>query len=299
MTSERTCVVILNWNRREETLGCLASVRRMEPPPDRVILIDNASVDGTPQAVTAEYPQVDIVVNEANLGFAGGMNVGLRAALEEGAAYILALNNDTLVAPDLLAALMDGFQYGPDVGIVVPKIYYTEPPDHIWYAGAMRRRWFPGFAFPGYGQRDAPRYDRPRNVDYATGCGMLVRASALETVGFFDETTFFMYHEDLDLSERVRRAGYRILYKPDARMWHAESASTAPDAPIKWYYLARYIVPFFRRYYRLPAVSLALYTLYVVVRESLKGSPQHVAPFLHGIRDGVHHGEARDRTDRG
>ncbi|HSJ55658.1 MAG TPA: glycosyltransferase family 2 protein [Anaerolineae bacterium] len=299
MISEATCAVILNWNRREETLACLASVTCMVPAPGRIILVDNASTDGSVEAVAAAYPGVDVVRNEANLGFAGGMNVGLRAALEGGASYILALNNDTLVSPHLLARLTDGFSGTPNAGMVVPKIYYADPPDRIWYAGAMRRRWFPGFDFPGYGKRDAPRYNRPRQVDYATGCGLLVRASVLETVGLLDETTFFMYHEDLDLSERVRRAGYRIVFKPDARMWHVESASTAPDAPVKWYYLSRYIVPFFRRYYRLPAVSLTLYTLYVVVRELLKGKPRHVAPFLHGIRDGLRHGEATDGIDGG
>jgi len=299
MISESTCAVILNWNRCQDTLACLGSVRQMVPAPGRVILIDNASTDSTPQVVKATYPDVDVVINEANLGFAGGINVGLRAALRGQAAYILVLNNDTLVAPDLLANLMDGFREGRDVGIVVPKIYYMDPPDLVWYAGALRRRWFPGFAFPGYGKRDAPRYSRPRDVDYATGCGLLVRGSVLETIGLFDEATFFMYHEDLDLSERVRRAGYRIVFRPDARMWHQDSASTAPDAPIKWYYLARYIVPFFRRYSRLPTVSLTLYSLYVVAREVLKGRLRHVAPFLRGMWDGMRRGEARDGTGSG
>jgi GT2 family glycosyltransferase len=199
----------------------------------------------------------------------------------------LILNNDTLVDRALLGKLEAVLQEDEEIAVAAPKIYYAEPADRVWYAGAFRRSWFPGFSFPGYGRRDAPRYDVRRDVDYFTGCGLLVRASVLRQVGLFDDATFFMYHEDLDLSERVRQAGYRIVYVPQAIMWHKESASTAPLAADKWYYLARYIVPFFWRHYRCSLVSLGLYTGYVVIREWAKGHPQVTAPFLRGIRDGV------------
>jgi GT2 family glycosyltransferase len=287
MSTEPVYAVTLNWNRREDTLSCLASMRAMEPAPSTMILVDNASTDGTPRAVEARFPDVSVIVNGTNLGFAGGMNVGLRAALAAGAWAILVVNNDTTLAPDLLGVLLGALQEEEQIGIVAPKIYYAEPPDHIWYAGAMRRRWFPGFSFPGYGKPDSLRYSARRDVDYVTGCGFLARASVLRQVGIFDDASFFMYHEDLDLSERVRRAGYRIVYVPEARMWHKESASTAPLSAEKWYYLARYVVPFYRRYYRWPVVSLGLYAIYVILRECLKGHRQVVRPFFRGILDGV------------
>jgi hypothetical protein len=287
MNTEPVYAVILNWNRREDTLACLASLWAMEPPVSRAVLVDNASTDGTPGAVAGQFPQVDVIVNDQNLGFAGGMNVGIEAALRAGAAWVLILNNDTRLAPDMLGALLAVARHDPAIGIVAPKIYYAQPPDRIWYAGAMRRRWYPGFAFPGYGKRDHPRYDRRRDVDYATGCGMLIRASVLRRVGLFDQATFFMYHEDLDLSERVRRAGYRIVYAPGARMWHQESASTAPLSPQKWYYLARYIVPFFQRSYRWPRLAAGLYAAYVAGRELIKGRPGIIRPFLRGTYDGL------------
>lgn len=292
--------VTLNWNRKEDTLACLASLLEMEPAPAHVILVDNGSTDGTPRAVTEQFPEVEVLVNAENLGFAGGMNVGLRAALDAGAEYVLCLNNDTLVASDLLGKLLEIAWENGQIGIVAPKIYYADPPDQIWYAGAFRRRWFPAFSFSGYGKPDGPRYDRCHDVDYATGCGLLIRASVLQEVGLFDADTFFMYHEDLDLSERVRRAGYRVVYAPQARMWHKESASTAPLSSQKWYYLARYIVPFFHRYYRLPRVSLMLYAFYVVVRECLKGHPQVIPSFLRGVRDGTRQvlHSYRRRTDK-
>jgi GT2 family glycosyltransferase len=287
MNTDPTFAVILNWNRKDDTLACLESVMAMEPSPSQVILVDNASTDGTVQAVEVRFPEVRVLVNEENVGFAAGMNVGLQAALDAGAAYLLILNNDTLVAPDMLGMLLATARGDERIGMVVPKIYYANPPDRVWYAGATRRRWLPGFSFPGYGKRDASRYDRRHDVDYATGCGVLVRHQVLRQVGVFDESTFFMYHEDLDLSERVRRAGYRIVYTPQAQMWHKESASTASMSPRRWYYLARYIVPFYRRYSRWPAGSLSLYTLYVIVRECLKGHVSVIVPFLQGIRDGI------------
>jgi len=228
MSTDMTCVVTLNWNGKDDTLACLASLEEMEPRATRIILVDNASTDGTSQAVAERFPQVQMLVNDENLGFARGVNVGLRAALEAGAAYILMVNNDTLVAPDLLGVLMAAVNEEETIGAAAPKITYADPPDRIWYAGAFRRRWLPGFSFPGYGKQDAARYSRTRDVDYFTGCGVLLRGDVLGQVGLFDEISFFMYHEDLDLSERIRQAGYRIVYVPQARMWHKESASTAP-----------------------------------------------------------------------
>jgi len=287
MTSEPAAVITLNWNRKDDTLACLASVLEMDPPASQVILVDNASTDGTVPAVAQRFPQVRLLSTPQNVGFAAGMNVGLESALRDGAAYLLILNNDTVVAPDLLGQLLAVAAEDRSIGLVAPKIYYADPPGRLWYAGAMRRRWGPGFSFPGYGRRDAARYNRRRDVDYATGCGLLARGEVLRQVGLFDAATFFMYHEDLDLSERVRRAGYRIVYAPQAQMWHKESASTAPLSPQKWYYLARYIVPFYRRYYRWPIGSLALYVLYVVARECLKGHPRVAGPFLRGVRAGI------------
>jgi hypothetical protein len=287
MSCEPVYAVILNWNRRDDTLACLESVMKLDPAPAHVIVVDNASTDGTPQAVAGRFPAVEIQVTSRNLGFAGGMNVGLRAALAGGAMYVLMLNNDTLVAPDFLGLLMGTAAGDERIGLAAPKIYFADPPHRIWYAGAMRRRWLPGFSFPGYGRPDGPRYDRPRDVDYATGCGLLARGEVLRRVGLFDEDSYFMYHEDLDLSERVRRAGYRIAYVPQARMWHRESASTAPTSPQKWYYLARSIVPFFRRYARRPRLTIPVYAGYVAVREVIKGQGRVVGPFLRGIRDGL------------
>jgi hypothetical protein len=137
----------------------------------------------------------------------------------------------------------------------------------------------------GFGQKDGPAYDVQREVDFATGCAMLVKREVFERVGLFDPA-FFMYHEDYDFSARVRRGGYRIVYVPQAVVWHKVSASTGEESPLKWYYLGKYIAPFYFKHCRLPRLSLALFALWVLARETVKGNARHLGAYVRGLRDG-------------
>ncbi len=274
-------VVILNWNRREDTLNCLHAVLSMDYAPMHVLLVDNASSDGTVEAVRQAFPQVEVLVNPQNLGFAGGMNQGLGVAVQRAAPYVLLLNNDTVVEEDMLRRLVETAGGDSRIGIVSPYIYYPGRK-RVWFAGAYRRRFWPGIRMPGYGLKDRPRYHRRRYTDYVTGCAMLLRSETVRQVGFF-ETDYFMYHEDLDLCERVRRAGWRIVLEPTAVMEHIGSASTGERSPEKWFYLARCIVPFYQRYYRWPRLSLAFYVAWVVLRETVKGNVAVLPAYLRGI----------------
>lgn len=278
------CVVVLNWNRRDDTLACLDSVLAMSYPAMDVLLVDNASTDGTVEAVRQAFPRVEVRVNPTNLGFAAGVNEGLRVALQGQAGYILLLNNDTLVAPDMLERLVRAAENDPTIGIVSPLIYYPGRTK-VWFAGAYRRRFWPGISTPGYGFRDRARHHRWRDIDYATGCAMLLRPQLLREIGLFDPT-YFMYHDDLDLCERARRAGWRIVLEPSAQMEHHSAASTGERSPEKWFFLGRYIVPFYRRYYRWPRLSLVLYAGWVCLREVLKGNWKVVRHFLRGVVGG-------------
>ena len=274
-------LIVLNWNRRDDTLRCLGSLLAMDYADFHVLLVDNASTDDTVEAVRAAFPQVEILVNPENLGFSGGMNRGLEVALARQVPYVLLLNNDIVVEPDMLARLVRTAQSDERIGVVSPLIYYPGRR-RVWFAGGYRRRFWPGRSLPGHGLRDRARYHRRREVDYATGCAMLVRTEVLRQVGLF-EAKHFMYHEDFDLSERICRAGWRIVLEPAAQMEHYASISTGGEySPEKWFYLARYLVPFYRRYYRWPRLSLALYTVWVVVRELLKGNARVIPPYLRG-----------------
>jgi GT2 family glycosyltransferase len=229
--------VVLSWNRREDTLSCLAAIARSTHVPTRVVVVDNASTDGTPEAVAAAFPDVDVVRNEENLGFAGGNDVGLEWALDAGADHVLVLNNDVEVGPDTIERLVDAAASLPSPGAINPKILFAEPSGHIWFAGARfdPRRGYNGHQ-RGYGKPDGPEYDETVETDRACGAAMFVPRAVLEEVGRFDEK-LFLYSEDTDWSLRARAAGYRLYVVPEARVVHRVSASAGGESsPTTLYY---------------------------------------------------------------
>ena len=232
--------VVLNWNGRDDTLACLRSLERVDWPCHDAIVVDNGSVDGSLGAIEAEHPGARTIATGANLGFAEGNNVGLRAALAAGADYVLLLNNDTVVAPDMVRCLVAEAEARPDAAALCPLIYYLDPPDRIWYAGARfdARRGHNG-RHTGYGERDTGQYDRVREIGRATGAAMLVRRAAIEQVGLLDGDLFLQV-EDVEWSLRMRRAGWRIFFAPAGKVWHRVSVTTGGEhAPATAYYEMR------------------------------------------------------------
>jgi GT2 family glycosyltransferase len=218
-------VVVLTWNGRALTMDCLRSLEAVATPNVRVMVVDNASTDGTVAAIRARYGErVEVVVNAANLGYAGGNNAGIRRALDDGARFLLLLNNDTTVAPDFIDELL-GAMHDPAIGIAAPKIYFAEPSDRIWYAGGEIFLWRGIARHTGIRQTDRGQHDSARDVDYASGCALLARREVFERVGLLDES-YRAYFEDADLCVRAARAGFRVRYVPAAKVWHRISAST-------------------------------------------------------------------------
>jgi GT2 family glycosyltransferase len=246
MIAPLVIAVVLNWNRRDDTLACVASLLESTYQPLRVLVCDNGSVDDTPAAVGSAYPSVEVLELGYNRGFAGGANVGLRYALAAGAEYVLALNNDTFVEPTMIERLVE--VAAPDVGIVAPLVYYASAPDTIWSAGGLRGRWTLENSRDRRNQQDRGDWPKVLDQDFVTGCAMLLSKRALATVGLFDER-FFMYYEDNDLCLRVRGSGLRILLVPGAKMWHRVAASSGgTDSPAERYLMAESSVLFFRKH---------------------------------------------------
>jgi len=177
-------VVVLSWNGREDTLECLRSLERVEAPGLLTIVVDNGSTDGTSEAVHEAFPDTELVRTETNLGFAEGNNVGMRRALELGAAYVLVLNNDVEVDPAFVRALVEEAERRPDAGALCSKILYADPPDLIWFAGASfdPRSGYNGRQ-RGYRERDDGRFDELVETDRACGAAMLVPREVLEKIG--------------------------------------------------------------------------------------------------------------------
>ncbi len=219
-----SAVVVLTWNGGAEAIACLQRVRQLNPAPDTVVVVDNDSQDGTPDQVAALFPAFLLIRNPRNLGYAGGMNIGIRALLDQTPPpdVIVLLNQDTLVDPGWLGALLAPFA-DPAVGAVGCKIRY---PDGTLQHAGLTLDW--PLALSRHVGRDEPdqgQYDTPRNVNFVTFAAAALRSAALQRIGLFDEGYTPAYFEDVDLCVRLRRAGYLIRYEPQATLIHRESTS--------------------------------------------------------------------------
>lgn len=232
MTNPKVFIIILNWNGKEDTIACLESLKTLTYGNAVQVMVDNASSDGTADAVRVQFSSVEVIANQANLRFAGGNNVGIEYALRNSADYILLLNNDTVVAPTFLSELVQAAEQDPRIGIAGPKIYYYGEPKRIWFAGGKVEYWKGWVSHIGIRETDKGQYDTPRDVDYLTGCCMLVKREVIERIGKLDES-FFIYGEDADWSLRAARAGYRLRYVPSSMIWHKVSASSGGN--LSWF----------------------------------------------------------------
>ena len=207
------------------TSECIRSVLAMSAGNFEIIVVDNGSSDGSAQMLPQEFPQITVLSQETNLGFAAGCNVGVRYAVAKGVEYVLLLNNDTLVAPDFVSEMLAVIETDPRIAAVCPKIYFVDPPDKLWYAGADFSLWTGTVRHRGWKEIDHGQFDHCQEITRATGCAMLVRCSALGDVGLLDEQ-FWAYAEDLDWSLRFLKRGYRLMYAPKARLWHYDGATS-------------------------------------------------------------------------
>lgn len=234
----RVLILILCYNGVADTLACLASLAQITYPAADLLVVDNASHDGTPAQVRAQFPHCTVIETGANLGFASGNNVGLRYAQQQQYDYTLLLNNDTEVAPDFLDRLVAVAESDPAIGIVGPTITYYEQPTRIWSAGGTID-WRRGRTFMrGIGEHDRGQYTAPTPVDFVTGAALLCKRAVLDRAGLLDDR-FFMYYEETEWCVRAQRAGFRIMYVPDAKVLHKIPIADRIDKPYVAYYMTR------------------------------------------------------------
>ena len=246
-TAPRLWCVVLSWNGRNDTLACLKSLLLSRYDGLRIVVVDNASTDGSADAVRAAFPDIPLIENSENLRWAGGNNVGIRYAMEQGADYILLLNNDIEVDAEMIARLAQAASELPEAGILAPKIYYAAQPDVIWYAGGGVSLWRGLFWHDGIREKDVGQFEKARDVDYITGCAMLIRRAVLEQIGELDER-FYLYGEDVDYSLRAKASGYRLRLVPGATMRHKVSASLGPTSLRKFLIRTRSNLRLYRKY---------------------------------------------------
>jgi len=288
---ESLYAILVNWNLKDDTLACVDSLLKAGATAGQVLVVDNGSSDGSPQALRERFGRaVQVIESEQNLGFAGGANLGIHYALDRGAEWIFILNNDTVVDSAVFVEWERAAQNNPGYAIVSPLILYFSDPARIWYLGD---RTVPTSLITyglGRKQLDRGQFAALVPVDFVCGCGMFVRRSVFEQVGLFD-TGFFMYAEEIDFCQRARIAGFRLACATRARMWHKVSLSADRDRPLTRYLRIRNQILFYRRYaswWQAPA--LFVFTLIRALRIGLGDvadhQPELLAALVRGWADG-------------
>lgn len=229
----KVAIVLLNWNGKQDTLACLTSIESLSYPHLEVIIVDNGSTDDSTTALRQHFARHFLIETGANLGFAEGNNVGIREALRRGADYVLLLNNDTVVDPDLIGQLLNTQASAPQVGIVGATIFLFDERDTLDHLGGMWE--YQTATFRMVGSREKRRPEHIQELDYACGAALLISKQVFDTVGLFDPR-FFLIWEEADLCFRARRHGFKVLSSPTSLIWHKVSASFVGGKPHSTYF---------------------------------------------------------------
>ncbi|UPS43568.1 glycosyltransferase family 2 protein [Prevotella sp. E15-22] len=238
-------IITINYNGLKDTCELIDSLP-LEDHSIEVIVVDNASKNDEASIIKERYPAVIVIRSHKNLGFAGGNNIGIKAAHGK---YLFFINNDTILKPQAsdISHLVSRLESNEEIGIVCPKIRFAWDDNPIQFAGytplsrfTMRNRSI------GFGEKDHGQYDTAHPTPYAHGAAMLVKRSAIDLVGLMPEC-YFLYYEELDWSMMFTRTGYSIWYEPACTIYHKESQSTGQQSPLKAYYLTRNRLLFVKR----------------------------------------------------
>jgi hypothetical protein len=235
--SPKVEVVILNTNRREDTLECLASLQRSTYHALSITVLDNACTDGSAEAIRAAYPDVRLLALAENKGYAGNNNVGIAAALQDGADWILVLNEDTVLAPDCIAHLVATGESDLAVAFVGPLVLHYDEPDIVQSAGVVL-----GSAWDSRhvakNEPDLSQFAGARASRALSGCALLVRSAGIRDFGSLDER-FFYYWEETEWCVRAAEHGWKIVHEPEARLWHKGVQRNYQPNPMVTYYDTR------------------------------------------------------------
>ncbi len=230
-------IVILNTNRRDDTLACLELLSKSTYNNVKIIVLDNSSTDGSVGAIRSVFPNVQIINLTENLGYAGNNNVGIEEAIKYGADWVLVLNEDTILGPDCLAELVRVGEGDPKIGAVGPMVYHHNEPNVIQSAGGMLGKYWQSQHL-GQNEDDTGQFQLPHKVEWISGCAILVRRAAIENAGMLD-ASFFIYWEETEWCIRISRGGWQIVHVPQAKIWHKGVQRDYQPKPSFTYYGTR------------------------------------------------------------
>lgn len=281
-------IITINYNGLANTCALIETIPFNDYPLE-VIVVDNASSEDEATLIEQRYPQVKVIRSKENLGFAGGNNLGIKAALGR---YLFFINNDTILKPQTsdLKHLIERLESDTKIGMVCPKIRFAWDSCPIQFAGytPLSRITLRNKAI-GYGEEDLGQYDNAHSTPYAHGAAMMVKREAIERAGLMPEC-YFLYYEELDWSMMIRRAGYEIWYEPTCTIYHKESQATGQESSLRTYYITRNRLLFAKRNqqgatkYLTYLYLIALVASKDVLKQTFRGRLDLVQATFHGIR---------------
>ena len=291
MSQPNVAAVVLNYNGKKVTLETLESLSQMDYPRVDLVVVDNGSTDGSWEAVAEAFPAVTQVKVEENHGISYGVNHGLRHAMERDYDYVLLLNNDIEVAPDMLTEMVKVAETDPSIGCVGPKAYYYWDRERLWSAGGILRFKESVTRERGDGEIDRGQYDADGEVSYVNGCAMLMRRRALEVTGPWDDD-YYLGVEDADWCVRMKRQGFRCVYAHKAILWHMIGFSAGGYKPGRTFQNGRSTAIFVRKHANpLQWTSFLLFLAAAIpaawVRELFRGNQAAATAKLRGVVDGL------------
>ncbi|MCD6354852.1 MAG: glycosyltransferase family 2 protein [Prolixibacteraceae bacterium] len=279
-------VITINYNQSQVTLELLRSLRKITYPNVEIIVVDNASPTDNPQRIKETFPEIKLIISKKNLGFAGGNNLGIKASKGE---YLLFVNNDTEVSPRFIEPLTELLQSNPAIGMVSPKIKFHWNPELIQYAGYTKMNPYTVRNNSiGYHQKDEGQFNKIKETNSVHGAAMMVPRAVVEKAGLMPEI-YFLYYEEHDWAEMIKREGYKIYYQPNSFILHKESVSTGKESPLKTYYINRNRMIFARRNFKgMQRLTSMLFLLFISFpKNSLKylvsGKFNHLAAYLRAV----------------
>jgi GT2 family glycosyltransferase len=256
-------VVILNWNDFEDTDKCITSLLAINDQRIQIVLVDNHSTDDSASLLKEKFNQIPILISDMNNGYAGGMNIGIRYALDNNADYIILSNNDIEYPSNFLEPMLQLIQSEQSIGIVSPKVLYSLDREKIYCAGADFNL-FRGAGVAAFQGEDFSKYgNEVREISMAEGSCFLAKKEVFEKSGLFSEE-FFMYFEDLEFSDRVRK-NFKIYYTPESIIYHKGGAGSSwkNHSPLYYYYYTRNRFIYFKKFSFAIKIYILFYSLLV------------------------------------
>ncbi len=227
MDNPSVAVILVNYNNETDTIAAVGSLKKITYPNHKIFIVDNGSAE---KSVSKLRPlaggNIELIETGKNLGFSGGNNAAIKKALSENFDYVLLLNNDTEVEPDFLDKLVAVAESDAKIGVAGPKIHFFSDRKRIWFGGGAFS-WFGGGKHLHFDEIEtAIAKQKPEETGYMTGCAFLIKAKVIKEIGLLCED-FFLYYEDTDWSLLARKAGYKIMYVPAAKIYHKVSRTTS------------------------------------------------------------------------